>query len=90
MLSLDIDDQLKTNFHRTSKGQRESMAQCLFKRFSFSCARQIMLVFFDITVGNTEIGRILIEFYAHSATKTAEIFRQFCMGEYKKDSVACG
>jgi len=48
------------------------------------------VVFFDITVGNTEIGRILIELYAHAAPKTAENFRQFCTGEYKKDGVPCG
>lgn len=48
------------------------------------------VVFFDITVGNTEIGRILIELYAHAAPRTAENFRQFCTGEYKKDGVPCG
>ena len=48
------------------------------------------VVFFDITVGNTEIGRILIELYAHAVPKTAENFRQFCTGEYKKDGVPCG
>ena len=48
------------------------------------------VVFFDITIGNTEIGRILIELYAHVVPKTAENFRQFCTGEYKKDGVPCG
>ncbi|CAF3263467.1 unnamed protein product [Rotaria socialis] len=48
------------------------------------------VVFFDITVGNTEIGRVLIELYAHAAPKTAENFRQFCTGELKKDGVPCG
>lgn len=48
------------------------------------------VVFFDITVGNTEIGRILIELYAHVTPKTAENFRQFCTGEHKKDGVPCG
>jgi hypothetical protein len=41
MLSLDIDDQLKTNFHRTSKGQREPMAQCLLRGLAFlQCVNQ--------------------------------------------------
>jgi len=32
------------------------------------------VVFFDITVGNTEIRRILIKLYAQSAPKIAENF----------------
>jgi hypothetical protein len=35
MLSLDIDHQLKTNFHRTNKGQKEPMAECLFRAVAF-------------------------------------------------------
>lgn len=34
-LLLDMDDQLKTNFHRTTKGQREPMAQCLLRAIAF-------------------------------------------------------
>lgn len=48
------------------------------------------VVFFDISIGNTEIGRILMELYAHATPKTAENFRQFCTGEFKKDGVPCG
>ncbi len=35
MLSLDLDDQLRTDFHRTAKGQREPMAQCLLRALAF-------------------------------------------------------
>ncbi|CAF1440123.1 unnamed protein product [Rotaria sordida] len=35
MISIDIDDQLKMNYHRTSKGQREPMAQCLLRALPF-------------------------------------------------------
>jgi len=35
IVSLDLDDQLKTNFHRTNKGQREPMAQCLLRAVAF-------------------------------------------------------
>ncbi|CAF3790389.1 unnamed protein product [Rotaria sordida] len=35
MILLDIDHQLKINFHRTTKGQREPMAQCLLRALAF-------------------------------------------------------
>ena len=48
------------------------------------------VVFFDVSVGATEIGRILFELYADVVPTTAENFRQFCTGEYRKDSVPLG
>jgi len=48
------------------------------------------VVFFDITIGNTEVGRMKIELFADVVPKTAENFRQFCTGEFKKDSVPIG
>ena len=35
------------------------------------------VVFFDIKVGGTEIGRILLELYADEVPRTAENFRFF-------------
>ncbi|CAF1507787.1 unnamed protein product, partial [Rotaria sp. Silwood1] len=35
MISLDIDHQLKINYHQTIKGQREPMAQCLLRALAF-------------------------------------------------------
>ena len=48
------------------------------------------VVFFEMAVGPTQIGRILMELYADTTPKTAENFRQFCTGEYKKDGVPLG
>ena len=48
------------------------------------------VVFFDINIGSTPVGRIIFELYAHVVPKTAENFRQFCTGEYRKDSVPIG
>ncbi|KAK8748410.1 hypothetical protein OTU49_016127, partial [Cherax quadricarinatus] len=48
------------------------------------------VVFFDITVGQTEIGRMIMELYADVCPKTSENFRQFCTGEYRKDGVPMG
>lgn len=48
------------------------------------------VVFFDITIGTTEVGRMIFELFAHVAPKTAENFRQFCTGEYRKDGVPIG
>ena len=36
------------------------------------------VVFFDVSVGSTEIGRILIELFSDVTPKTAENFRQLC------------
>ena len=48
------------------------------------------VVFFDITIGSTEIGRIKMELFADVVPNTTENFRQFCTGEYKKDGVPIG
>lgn len=37
-----------------------------------------------------EIGRVKFELFADVVPKTAENFRQFCTGEYKKDGVPIG
>merc|ERR1712223_774062 len=46
--------------------------------------------FLDVAVGATDIGRIMIELFADVVPKTAENFRQFCTGEYRKDGVPLG
>ncbi|XP_037891513.1 peptidyl-prolyl cis-trans isomerase 11-like [Glossina fuscipes] len=43
------------------------------------------VVFFDISVGTTEIGRMIFELFADTVPKTAENFRQFCTGECQPD-----
>ncbi|XP_060590974.1 peptidyl-prolyl cis-trans isomerase H-like [Ruditapes philippinarum] len=48
------------------------------------------IVFFDISIGNVEIGRIKFELFADVVPRTAENFRQFCTGEYRKDGVPIG
>lgn len=48
------------------------------------------VVFVDVTVGGQEIGRMKMELFADVVPKTAENFRQFCTGEYKKDGLPIG
>ncbi|RZB40734.1 peptidyl-prolyl cis-trans isomerase H, partial [Asbolus verrucosus] len=48
------------------------------------------VVFFDISVGTTEIGRMIFELFADAVPKTSENFRQFCTGEFRKDGVPLG
>merc|ERR1712210_377778 len=48
------------------------------------------IVFFDISVGGKEIGRILVEVFADVCPKTAENFRQFCTGEHKRNGIPQG
>ena len=37
-----------------------------------------------------EIGRVKFELFADFVPRTAENFRQFCTGEYRKDGVPIG
>lgn len=46
--------------------------------------------FFDIQIGNTDIGRISFELFNDVTPKTAENFRQLCNGEYKVDGIPRG
>ncbi|ELU12273.1 hypothetical protein CAPTEDRAFT_155965 [Capitella teleta] len=48
------------------------------------------IVFFDLSIGGTNIGRIKFELFANVVPRTAENFRQFCTGEYRKDGVPMG
>lgn len=48
------------------------------------------VVFFDITIGGQDVGRLKMELFADVVPKTAENFRQFCTGEYMKDGVPTG
>ncbi|KAG4076974.1 hypothetical protein HA402_015961 [Bradysia odoriphaga] len=48
------------------------------------------VVFIDVAVGTTEIGRMIFELFADVVPKTSENFRQFCIGEQRKDGVPLG
>eukprot|EP00455_Lapot_gusevi_P006472 TRINITY_DN12769_c0_g1_i2.p1 TRINITY_DN12769_c0_g1~~TRINITY_DN12769_c0_g1_i2.p1 ORF type:complete len:187 (-),score=31.14 TRINITY_DN12769_c0_g1_i2:144-704(-) len=48
------------------------------------------VVFFDITIGGHNAGRIVMELYADVVPRTAENFRQFCTGEFRKGDVPLG
>eukprot|EP00051_Salpingoeca_urceolata_P027070 m.479915 g.479915 ORF g.479915 m.479915 type:complete len:177 (+) comp21632_c0_seq1:1185-1715(+) len=42
------------------------------------------VVFFDIQIGGSDVGRIKMELFADTCPKTAENFRQLCTGEYRR------
>ncbi|TFK95903.1 cyclophilin-like domain-containing protein [Pterulicium gracile] len=44
------------------------------------------VVFFDVNIGETPVGRIKMELYSDIVPKTAENFRQLCTGEYRVNS----
>lgn len=48
------------------------------------------IVFFDISIGGIDMGRMKVELFADVVPKTAENFRQLCTGEYRKDGVPQG
>lgn len=48
------------------------------------------VVFFDVTIGGHPAGRIKMELFKDSVPKTAENFRQFCTGEFRKSGHPIG
>ena len=48
------------------------------------------VVFFDISIAGNAIGRIKMELFTDICPKTVENFRQFCTGEYKKNTISVG
>ncbi|DBA03877.1 TPA: hypothetical protein N0F65_004567 [Lagenidium giganteum] len=50
-------------------------------RFFAQQAKKNPFVFFDMTVGGKDVGRMVIELRADVVPKTAENFRQLCTGE---------
>ncbi|XP_065188402.1 peptidyl-prolyl cis-trans isomerase H-like [Sycon ciliatum] len=48
------------------------------------------VVFFDINIGGQDIGRMKMELFADVCPRTAENFRQFCTGEFRKEGVPIG
>merc|ERR1712216_701272 len=48
------------------------------------------VVFFDITIGGHNAGRIKMELFADEVPKTAENFRQLCTGEFRKGGTPVG
>jgi cyclophilin family peptidyl-prolyl cis-trans isomerase len=64
-------------------GSSQYMIEALYSfthssRFSPSC---IATVYFDMTVGDEDVGRIEFELFADTVPKTAENFRALCTGE---------
>nr|XP_039263951.1 peptidyl-prolyl cis-trans isomerase H-like [Styela clava] len=48
------------------------------------------IVFFDISIGGQDVGRMKMELFKDVVPNTAENFRQFCTGEYKVDGIPIG
>lgn len=48
------------------------------------------IVFFDIEIGKQSAGRMKMELFADIVPRTAENFRQFCTGEFKKNGIPQG
>jgi peptidyl-prolyl isomerase H (cyclophilin H) len=48
------------------------------------------VVFLDVSLGVTPLGRINIELYRDVAPKTAENFRQLCTGEHVVGNIPMG
>jgi len=48
------------------------------------------IVFFDIAINGNPIGRIHMELFSNIVPKTAENFRQFCVGEKLRDGLPIG
>ena len=48
------------------------------------------IVFFDVEVGRSKLGRIKFELFQNYLPRTCENFRQLCTGEYIKNDRPTG
>lgn len=48
------------------------------------------VVFFDVSLGPKEIGRVKIQLFAQHLPRTCENFRQFCTGETRNNGIPVG
>ncbi len=48
------------------------------------------IVFMDVTAGGAVLGRVKMELFADIVPISAENFRQFCTGEFRRDGVPLG
>jgi cyclophilin family peptidyl-prolyl cis-trans isomerase len=47
-------------------------------------------VFFDLAVGGVSVGRVKLELFKAQCPRTAENFRQFCTGEFRRSQQPLG
>ena len=57
---------------------------------SEAIARGTVVVFFDISIAGVSSGRISLELFTDICPRTTENFRQFCTGEFTKNSQPVG
>ncbi|CEP01227.1 Peptidyl-prolyl cis-trans isomerase [Plasmodiophora brassicae] len=67
-----------------------AVSATLRSRYENLTSEENPVVFFDITIGSHEAGRIVMELYANQVPRTCENFRQFCTGEFKRTGVPQG
>ena len=48
------------------------------------------IVFIEVEIGRTKLGRIKFELYSQYLPQTCESFRQLCTGEYIKNEKPTG
>ena len=48
------------------------------------------VVFFDVSIAGVPVGRVKMELFRDICPRTAENFRQFCVGEFKKSNLPVG
>lgn len=48
------------------------------------------VVFLDVSIGDVPAGRMKMELWADMCPRTAENFRQFCTGEFKRQGMPAG
>uniref|UniRef100_A0A6B2FY19 Peptidyl-prolyl cis-trans isomerase n=1 Tax=Myxobolus squamalis TaxID=59785 RepID=A0A6B2FY19_MYXSQ len=61
----------------------------------FTMAKNVLdyenpIVFFDISIGGQDVGKLRIELFKKEVPLTTENFRQFCTGEHRKEGKPIG
>ena len=50
-----------------------------------SHSSELPVVFFDISIGDKDLGRLKMQLFTDKVPRTAENFRQLCTGEYRRN-----
>lgn len=83
-------DKTVHNLKDTKKSKKSEENRKMDAAFEEAIRKGNPVVFFDVAIAGVPAGRIRMELFADVCPRTAENFRQFCTGEFRKNSLPIG